>query len=61
MLINLFIIPALRINNTFAGKLYSFPFNKSVQVLYYNKDMFQETLPGFKCLLHGAEMFLSSN
>ena len=36
------IIPALRINNTFAGKLYSFPFNKSVQVLYYNKDMFQE-------------------
>lgn len=36
------IIPALRVNNTFVGKLYSFPFNKSVQVLYYNKDMFQE-------------------
>ena len=35
------IIPALRINNTFAGKLYSFPFNKSVQVLYYNKTMFK--------------------
>lgn len=35
------IIPALRINNTFQGKLYSFPFNKSVQVLYYNKTMFK--------------------
>lgn len=36
------IIPALLRNNTFAGKLYSFPFNKSVQVLYYNKTMFKE-------------------
>ena len=36
------IIPALLINNTFSGKLYSFPFNKSVQVLYYNKTMFKK-------------------
>lgn len=34
------IIPVLLENNTFDGKLYSFPFNKSVPVLYYNKDMF---------------------
>lgn len=34
------IIPVLLANNTFDGKLYSFPFNKSVPVLYYNKDMF---------------------
>ncbi|MGM0600048.1 MAG: ABC transporter substrate-binding protein [Candidatus Rifleibacteriota bacterium] len=36
------IIPVLLRNNTFNGKLYSFPFNKSVPVLYYNKDMFEE-------------------
>jgi ABC-type glycerol-3-phosphate transport system substrate-binding protein len=36
------IIPVLLRNNTFDGKLYSFPFNKSVPVLYYNKDMFRE-------------------
>ncbi len=36
------IIPVLLRNNTFGGKLYSFPFNKSVPVLYYNKDMFKE-------------------
>jgi len=34
------IIPVLLENNTFDGKLYSFPFNKSVPVLYYNKDIF---------------------
>ncbi|EKD84369.1 MAG: hypothetical protein ACD_39C00089G0001, partial [uncultured bacterium] len=34
------IIPVLLDNNTFDGKLYSFPFNKSVPVLYYNKDLF---------------------
>lgn len=34
------IIPVLLANNTFDGKLYSFPFNKSVPVLYYNKNMF---------------------
>lgn len=36
------IIPVLLANNTFDGKLYSFPFNKSVPVLYYNKDMFKK-------------------
>ncbi len=35
------IIPVLLENNTFDGKLYSFPFNKSVPVLYYNKDIFK--------------------
>lgn len=34
------IIPVLLANNTFDGKLFSFPFNKSVPVLYYNKDLF---------------------
>lgn len=36
------IIPVLLANNTFDGKLYSFPFNKSVPVLYYNKEMFKK-------------------
>jgi len=36
------IIPIMLENNTFDGKLYSFPFNKSVPVLYYNKDMFRK-------------------
>ncbi len=36
------ILPVFIRNNTFEGKLYSFPFNKSVQVLYYNKDMFKK-------------------
>lgn len=36
------IIPVMLRNNTFDGKLWSFPFNKSVPVLYYNKDMFRE-------------------
>jgi ABC-type glycerol-3-phosphate transport system substrate-binding protein len=35
------IIPVMLANNTFEGKLWSFPFNKSVPVLYYNRDMFQ--------------------
>lgn len=34
------IIPIMLENNTFYGKVYSFPFNKSVPVLYYNKEMF---------------------
>ncbi|NLM16961.1 MAG: ABC transporter substrate-binding protein [Candidatus Riflebacteria bacterium] len=36
------IIPVLLRNNTYDGILYSFPFNKSVPILYYNKDMFRE-------------------
>ncbi|MBB6096726.1 multiple sugar transport system substrate-binding protein [Deinobacterium chartae] len=28
--------------NTFDGKLYGIPFNKSVQVMYYNKDLFSK-------------------
>jgi len=36
------IIPVMLRNNTFDGKLWSFPFNKSVPVLYYNREMFQE-------------------
>jgi multiple sugar transport system substrate-binding protein len=36
------IIPVLLANNTFNGKLWSFPFNKSVPVLYYNKDLFRK-------------------
>lgn len=34
------IIPVLLANNVFDGKVWSFPFNKSVPVLYYNKDLF---------------------
>ncbi|MCK4644139.1 ABC transporter substrate-binding protein [bacterium] len=33
--------PAFIENNTFNGKLWSIPFNKSVPILYYNKDMFE--------------------
>jgi multiple sugar transport system substrate-binding protein len=29
-----------RENNTFGGRIYSFPFNKSVPALYYNADLF---------------------
>ncbi|NLI76316.1 MAG: ABC transporter substrate-binding protein [Candidatus Riflebacteria bacterium] len=36
------IIPVLLRNNTFDGRLWSFPFNKSVPVLYYNKDLLRE-------------------
>lgn len=36
------VLPVLIRNSTFGGKLYSFPFNKSVQVMYYNKDMFKK-------------------
>ncbi len=36
------IIPVMLRNNTFNGKLWSFPFNKSLPVLYYNKEMFRE-------------------
>ena len=34
------IFPVFIKSNTFDGKLYSFPFNKSVRVMYYNKDIF---------------------
>ncbi|MFZ2956083.1 MAG: ABC transporter substrate-binding protein [Candidatus Ozemobacteraceae bacterium] len=36
------IVPVLLENNTYDGKMWSFPFNKSVPVLYYNKDMFRK-------------------
>ncbi|HNV70202.1 MAG TPA: extracellular solute-binding protein, partial [Candidatus Ozemobacteraceae bacterium] len=36
------IVPVLLANNTFDSKLWSFPFNKSVPVLYYNKDLFKK-------------------
>ncbi|OPL19994.1 MAG: hypothetical protein AVO35_00620 [Candidatus Aegiribacteria sp. MLS_C] len=31
--------PVFRENNTFDGRIYSFPFNKSVQALYYNVEL----------------------
>jgi multiple sugar transport system substrate-binding protein len=34
--------PAFIKNNTYQGKLWSLPCNKSVPVLYYNKDMFKK-------------------
>ncbi|MBN1297578.1 ABC transporter substrate-binding protein [bacterium] len=36
------ILPVMLENNTFDGKLWSFPFNKSVPVLYYNREMFRQ-------------------
>lgn len=32
--------PVFRANNTFEGRIYSFPFNKSVPLIYYNADRF---------------------
>lgn len=32
--------PVFISSNTYDGKIWTFPFNKSVRVLYYNKDMF---------------------
>ena len=32
--------PVFISSNTYQGKIWTFPFNKSVRVLYYNKDMF---------------------
>jgi len=34
--------PVMIEDNSWEGKLWSFPFNKSVPVLYYNKDMFRK-------------------
>lgn len=34
--------PVFRRNNTFDGRIYSFPFNKSVQALYYNVELMEE-------------------
>jgi multiple sugar transport system substrate-binding protein len=34
------IFPVFILSNTFDGKIWSFPFNKSVRVMYYNKDIF---------------------
>ena len=31
-------------SNTINGKLWSFPFNKSVRVMYYNKDLFKKSI-----------------
>ncbi len=31
--------PVFRANNTYNGRIYSFPFNKSVQALYYNVEL----------------------
>jgi multiple sugar transport system substrate-binding protein len=31
-----------RENNTFDGRVYSFPFNKSVPLIYYNADLYRE-------------------
>lgn len=36
------VFQVFRKSNTINGKFMSFPFNKSVQVLYYNKDMFYQ-------------------
>lgn len=36
------ILPVFIENNTWNGMLWSFPFNKSVRALYYNKDLFRE-------------------
>jgi len=36
------IYPVFIKNNTYNGKIYSFPFNKSLPLLYYNKDMFKK-------------------
>jgi len=33
------IFPVFRENNTFDGRVYSFPFNKSLQAVYYNADL----------------------
>ena len=32
--------PVFKANNTFDGRVYSFPFNKSVPLIYYNVDLF---------------------
>jgi sn-glycerol 3-phosphate transport system substrate-binding protein len=34
-------IPGLLVDLTYQGKVYAVPFNRSTQVLYYNKDMFK--------------------
>jgi len=35
-------VPGMIENNTWDGEVYSFPFNKSVRALYWNKDLFAE-------------------
>ncbi len=36
------LVPVMRRNITFKDKIWSMPFNKSMPVLYYNKDMFRK-------------------
>ncbi len=36
------LLPVFVEGNTWQGQMWSFPFNKSVRALYYNKDMFRE-------------------
>lgn len=36
------IFPVFRANNTYNERIYSFPFNKSVQALYYNVELLEE-------------------
>lgn len=36
------LVPVFREANTYDGKLWTMPFNKSIYVLYYNKDMFRK-------------------
>jgi multiple sugar transport system substrate-binding protein len=35
-------VPGMIENNTWRGQIYSFPFNKSVRAVYWNKDLFAE-------------------
>lgn len=35
-------VPGMLENNTWGGVVYSFPFNKSVRALYWNRDLFAE-------------------
>ncbi|MBI2267414.1 MAG: ABC transporter substrate-binding protein [Armatimonadetes bacterium] len=36
------LVPSFRQSNTYRGKIWTLPFNKSIYVLYYNKKHFQE-------------------
>ncbi len=36
------LVPVMRRNIMFKGRVWSMPFNKSMPILYYNKDMFRE-------------------
>jgi multiple sugar transport system substrate-binding protein len=49
-------VPGMLDNNTWDGVIYSFPFNKSVRAIYWNRDLFAEE--GLECAPRNWDEYL---